>query len=248
MRSSQLEVGVRGNGFRLNEDIETELGFIRSALTSLSTCHLTKNFSNFYNSRRKVFHSDFNQSTGCWRGSPQAIQPAGVSTQVSLALMLRWSRDIKELQRGWPEPITPFCSAIQLWGTSPQGGQLGWARPVFFLPVLGFHDHYCTACFHMEGKSNWVGREETILTCSRGKARSPHYWTPDCLVREERRGYFSSLLCSSRPRQLVWIQISICTLGSQFLLDPAPAPSEVHPSLIFTWVTLKSLMGKYVLV
>lgn len=193
MRSSQLEVGRRGDEFRLNGDIETDLRFIRPALTSLSTYHLTNNFINFYNSGRKVFHSDCNQSTGCWRGSPQAIQSAGVSTQVSLALMLRWSQDIEELQRGWPEPITPFCSAIQLWGTSCQGGQLGWARPVFFLPVLGFHDHCCTACFHMEphGRevklSGTTGNHHYML---QGKGQEPTLLDPRLLSKRRKEGLF----------------------------------------------------------
>ena len=85
----------------------------------------------------------------------------------------------------------------------------------------------------MEGEANWD--EGTIRYEFKHKGQEPTQLSPR-LVSEAGREeiFFSCLLCCPSPQQLVWIQISICTLGSQFLLEPAPAPSEVHPSLIFT--------------
>lgn len=77
----------------------------------------------------------------------------------------------------------------------------------------------------MEGGTNWD--KDTICYKFKQKGQEPTLLSLR-LVSEglgEREGCFSPSLCSPGSQQLVWIQISICTLGSQFLLDSALAPS-----------------------
>lgn len=68
----------------------------------------------------------------------------------------------------------------------------------------------------------------------KGKGQEPTLLNPRLVNEGRTEGVlFVFLALPPRPQQLLWIQISICSLGSRFLLDPTPALSEVHPSLIF---------------